>query len=447
MAVFTRDLRVRDNPVLNAAQQHGAAVVPLFVLDDTILDSSYITANKAAFLVAALAELDDELHRRGGRLIVRRGEFVQEVGRLADELATSEVHIAADVSAYSQTREQRLRHRLAERGCRLSVHGGSITVVDPGRIAPQSHDHFVVFTPYYRRWLGTPTRKVLRAPKTLTVPDVRSEPLPSPDELCSGAASPRLAVGGETTGRQLLSHWLTDRVDHYHDRHDDLAADSTSRLSPYLHFGCLSPVEIIRRTGQSTEGRKSFVRQIAWRDFHHQVLAARPDTARVDYRTQHDTWLDDGQLLDAWRRGHTGYPVIDAGMRQLAAEGWMHNRARLITASFLAKTLYLDWRRGAAHFMSLLVDGDVANNQLNWQWMAGTGTDTRPYRVLNPVRQAQRYDPNGDYVRRWVPELAGIAGPAIHTPWELPTPPPNYPSPIVDHLDNARRFKAARAGD
>ncbi|ORW00914.1 cryptochrome/photolyase family protein [Mycobacterium kyorinense] len=445
VAVFTRDLRIHDNPVLTAAHRRGSAVVPLFVLDDTILASSYATANKAAFLAAALTELDDELRRRGGRLIVRRGKFVTEVLRLVDELSVTEVHIAADVSTYSQRREQRLRRRLAEHRCALHVHPGTITVAEPGNIAPHGGDHFAVFTPYYRRWLDTPIRNVLRAPVTLTVPDSHSEHIPDAGDLCSGVASSRLSMGGETTGRRLLKRWLNTTVDHYDERHDDLAADATSRLSAYLHFGCLSPVEIVHRAGQSTTGRKSFVRQLAWRDFHHQVLAARPEAARVDYRTRHDHWHHGGPMLDAWRDGRTGYPIVDAGMRQLAAEGWMHNRARLITASFLAKTLYLDWRLGAAHFMSLLVDGDVANNQLNWQWVAGTGTDTRPNRVLNPVRQAQRYDPAGDYVRRWVPELANMRGPDIHTPWKQPELAPDYPPRVVDHLDAARQFKAARA--
>jgi deoxyribodipyrimidine photo-lyase len=445
MAIFTRDLRVHDNPVLTAAHRQGTAVVPVFVLDDTILASNYITANKAAFLSAALTELDHELRRRGGRLIVRRGQFVAEVKRLVDELSISDVHIAADVSAYSQRREHRLGVALREHGCRLHVHAGSITVAEPGSIAPDQHDHFAVFTPYYRRWLGTPCRTVLRAPSALTVPGVDGEPMPAATDLCSGVASPRLAVGGEITGRRSLSRWLSSGVDHYDDRHDDLAADATSRLSAYLHFGCLSTREMVHRTKQSTDGRKSFVRQLAWRDFHHQVLAARPDAVTADYRTQHDHWHRDPGRLDAWGRGCTGYPIVDAGMRQLRAEGWMHNRARLITASFLAKTLYLDWRRGAAHFMSLLVDADVANNQLNWQWMAGTGTDTRPNRVLNPIRQGHRYDRDGDYVRRWIPELAHIRGADIHTPWELPALPANYPSRIVDHLEGARRFKAARA--
>jgi deoxyribodipyrimidine photo-lyase len=197
----------------------------------------------------------------------------------------------------------------------------------------------------------------------------------------------------------------------------------------------------------ATAGGEAFIRQLAWRDFHHQVLAARPEVATTDYRTRHDHWRCDDTAAQAWRDGRTGYPIVDAGMRQLQREGWMHNRARLITASFFTKTLYLDWRLGARHFFDLLVDADVANNQLNWQWVAGTGTDTRPNRVLNPLRQAERYDPNGDYVRRYLPELQDIPGPAVHQPWKLDRRHRarlDYPDPIIGLRDGADYFRTFR---
>lgn len=435
MALFTRDLRIHDNPALLAATKTGDAIVALFVLDEAILSSSYLTPNKASFLAAALAELDDELRRRGGRLTVRHGPIVTEVERLVRELSITEVHVASDVSGYARRREQRLRERLATHDCSLEVHSASVTVSEPGQLSPNNgQDHFAVFTPYYRKWLQAPTRRVLPAPSKLNVVDTHSEPLPEASQLCPGTASPELAVGGETTARQLAKKWLAGPVDEYHVYHDNLAADATSRLSPYLHFGCMSPVELVYRSQTSTEGCAAFIRQVAWRDFYAQLLAARPDAAREDYRARNNGWRQSLETFNAWRRGRTGYPIVDAGMRQLAAEGWMHNRARLITGSFLTKTLQLDWRLGAQHFMSLLVDGDVASNQLNWQWVAGTGTDTRPYRVLNPLRQAERFDPDGDYVRRWVPELAHISTAEVHTPWELEyAAAPHYPSRIVDH--------------
>lgn len=447
VALFTRDLRVHDNPVLSAAAR-ASQVLPVFVVDEKICATDYMNPNKAGFLVEALADLDEELRRLGGRLIVRHGDTVREVERLVREYAVDEVHIAEDVSAYSRRREDRLRTAVAGSGCRLQVHSGSVTVAAPARLTPSGKDHFAVFTPYHRRWSQLPARAPLPVPKHLEVPTgAGTEPIPAATDLTPGTPAPDPAPGGESAGRRLAKEWFDDDIAAYADRHDDLPADATSRLSPYLHFGCLSPTELVYRSDLSAPGAAAFVRQLAWRDFHHQMLAARPDITRRDYRTHHDRWHDDPAALAAWQAGRTGYPIVDAGMRQLAAQGWMHNRARLITASFLSKTLYLDWRRGADHFLAHLTDGDLANNQLNWQWVAGTGADTRPNRVLNPLRQADRYDPDGTYVRRWVPELAHLTGSDIHRPWRWQEGGVDgYPERIVDHEQAARDFLAARRG-
>jgi deoxyribodipyrimidine photo-lyase len=252
--------------------------------------------------------------------------------------------------------------------------------------------------------------------------------------------------GGERQARGRLSKWLKGPIDEYGSTHDDLPGAATSHLSADLHFGCLSASEVRARA----EGRsEDFVRQLCWRDFHHQVLAARPDLPHADYRPRGDRWRRDTRSSEAWRQGLTGYPIVDAGMRQLLAEGYMHNRARLVVGSFLTKTLYLDWRLGAAHFASLLADADVANNVGNWQWIAGTGNDTRPNRVLNPLRQAKRFDPDGTYVRRYVGELAAIDGRAVHEPWRLPARERRalgYPAPLVDHQAAAHELRARRSG-
>ena len=246
-------------------------------------------------------------------------------------------------------------------------------------------------------------------------------------------------------GRRLLHAWARSSSAAYAERHDDLAADDTSRLSPYLHFGCVSPAEV---AGHFDDGEgEPFLRQLCWRDFFLQVTSAFGAIATDDYRPRGDRWRRDDHEFEAWASGQTGYPIVDAGMRQLQREGWMHNRARLITASFLTKDLYLDWRTGAAHFLRWLVDGDVANNSGNWQWVAGTGHDTRPGRVFNPLRQAERFDPDGDYVRRYVEELAAVAGPAVHRPWALEPAERktlDYPDPIVDHAVAVARFRAGR---
>ncbi|WP_216897682.1 cryptochrome/photolyase family protein [Nocardia alni] len=432
VALFTRDLRVHDNPVLAAAAR-GGEVVPLFVLDEQILERKPLSANRIRFLLTALAELDTELRDRGGRLVVRRGDVGAEVARVVAEVGARTVHIASDVSRYSALRAERLRDGLSQHGCELREHSGTVTVVAPGALVPSSGAaHFAVFTPYFRRWLETPLRAVLAAPNTLTVPEIESRALPEPTELCAKPGSPRLSVGGESTGRKLVRRWLSGPVDDYATRSDDLAADATSHLSPYLHFGCLSATELVHRTDLSADGGHAFARQLAWRDFNHQLLAARPDLAWSNLRRGPVQPRTDPHAFDAWREGRTGYPVIDAAMRQLLAEGWMPGRARLIAASFLTKNLRIDWRIGADHFLRWLVDADIANNQLNWQWAAGTGTDTRPNRVLNPLRQAERNDPGGDYARRWLPELNTLSGNAIHRPWRAPLLAPDYPPPIVE---------------
>ena len=246
-------------------------------------------------------------------------------------------------------------------------------------------------------------------------------------------ASPGLAKGGESAGRQRLLDWRQHQLAGYAEHHDDLAAAQTSRLSAYLRFGCVSPLEVAIGARDRPAGEE-FARQVAWRDFFYQATAAFPDLARRDYRPG-PAWSDDQHALEAWCTGRTGIPIVDAGLRQLAAEGFMHNRARMITASFLTRNLGIDWRHGYQHFDHFLADGDVANNAGNWQWVAGTGNNTRPNRVMNPLRQAQRFDKAGQYVRRYVPELADLQAPAIHTPWKLSPGlfrTLGYPAPIID---------------
>ncbi|MFF1301963.1 cryptochrome/photolyase family protein [Streptomyces sp. NPDC058307] len=453
VVLFTCDLRLHDHPPLTAALDGTERVVPLFVRDRAVDAAGFAAPNRLAFLADCLRDLDAGLRERGGRLVVRSGDLVDQVRKVAAEADADEVHMASDVSAHAHRREERLRRALEAEGVRLHVHATVTTAVAAGVVVPALSDHFAVFTPYFRRWSQERLRDPLTALRTLRVPDgVESEPLPSRDGLAG--LSEGLAEGGETRGRKRFADWLRTGLAGYADRHDDLAGDATSRLSPHLHFGTLSPVELVHRARRAGgPGAEAFVRQLAWRDFHRQVLAARPASAAADYRTQHDSWRSErtaGDDIEAWKAGRTGYPVVDAAMRQLRHEGWMHNRGRLLTASFLTKTLYVDWRIGARHFLDLLVDGDLANNQLNWQWMAGTGTDTRPNRVLNPVAQAKRYDPDGTYVRRWVPELAALEGPAVHEPWKLrglDRAALDYPDPIVDLSEGLARFKRARGRD
>ena len=446
IALFTADLRTYDSPVLRGALDAADQVVPLFVLDDGVRATGFATPNRSAFLVGSLADLDARLRKLGGHLVLRAGDVVHEACRVAEETGAAQVHVAGDVSGFAQHREERLRTELAKARRELRVHADALVVVPPGVVAPVGKEHFGVFTPYFRRWSGVGVRRPLAVPRKISVPAVDSVPLP--ETITPGSPSPELPAGGESEARRRLDAWLDGPIDRYDDLRDDLAVDATSRLSPYLHFGCLSPAELVHRaTERGGPGAEAFVRQVAWRDFHRQVLADRPAAAHDDYRPRGDRWRDDGGETAAWRAGRTGYPLVDAAMRQLAAQGWMHNRGRLITAGFLAKTLYLDWRVGARHFLDLLVDGDVASNQLNWQWVAGTGASTRPNQVFNPLVQARRFDARGDYVRRWVPELAEISGAAVHRPWLLPGDVRrrlDYPDPIVDLAEGLARFRRAR---
>lgn len=425
VVLFTRDLRVHDNPTLHAALDAAETVLPLFVLDDGIHGTRFASTGRIGLLHRALADLDESLRRRGGALELRRGNVVAETVRAAREVGAQAVFAAADVSAYAQEREDRLGRELD-----LRLVDGHF-VVAPGSVAPAGRDHYEVFSPYHRAWQAVPTGEPLPAPRRISLP-VGREPGPPP-----GGETGE----GETAGRARMHRWLRDRLGTYGDAHDALGADRTSRLSPYLHLGCLSVRELAAKARE--RGGAAFVRQLCWRDFFAQLLHARPETAREDLRPRGDRWLDDDERFEAWRAGQTGYPLVDAGMRQLAAEGWLPNRARLVAASFLVKDLGIDWRRGAGHFFDLLLDGDVAQNVGNWQWVAGTGADTRPSRVFNPTAQARRLDPDGDYVRCHVPELADVPAPRVLEPGVAA---PGYPPPIVDHAEAAAAFRRRRAG-
>lgn len=432
VVLFTRDLRVHDNPALARAAEEAEAILPLFVLDEGIGRTRYgAAANRRAFLLEALADLDASLASLGAALDVRVGDVVTETVRAAREVGATTVFASADVSPYAVAREQRLG---AELDLRL-VDGNF--VVPAGEVTPTGNDHYQVFSPYHRAWSQVP----LGSP----------EPTPSAIRLPAGVVPgrpPAPAVvsplpGGESAGVERAGAWLGSHLEGYGaGGHDAIAADATSRLSPHLHFGCVSARALAVRAQE--RGGEAFVRQLCWRDFYAQILAARPRTQVDDMRPRGDRWLDDPTGLEAWKAGMTGYPLVDAGMRQLRAEGWMHNRARMVTASFLVKDLGIDWREGARHFFDLLLDGDIAQNVGNWQWVAGTGVDTRPNRIYNPTAQLGKLDPEGDYVRRYVSELADVPARHIAEPGLLA---PSYPRPIVDHAVAVEAFRRRRGLD
>ena len=416
IVLLTRDLRTRDQPALSAAAATAERVIPLFVLDDGILGTRYAAPNRVGFLLESLADLRERLP-----LVVRRGDVVEETAKLAAEVGAADVHVSEDVSAYAQAREERLRRELR---AELVVHSG-ITIVPPGQLAPAGRDHYEVFSAYWRAWQRVPLGEPL-APVELAQHQIAPGELPQ----VSGGRSPEVARGGESEGRRRLESWASEGLAGY-----GAGMSETSRLSPYLHFGCVSAREVAVRCAAS----EAFVRQICWRDYYAQILAARPETATVDLRPRGDEWVNDAEALEAWKAGRTGFPLVDAGMRQLALEGWMHNRARLVTASFLTKDLGIDWRVGAQHFYDLLLDGDVSQNAGNWQWVAGTGTDSRPNRIFNPSLQAKKLAGADEYIRRYVEELTAVAD--VAEPGLLA---PDYPAPIVDHAEAVERFRRRR---
>ena len=405
--------------------------MPLFVFDETLLRGACGSPNRLSQLLGALRSLDSALRDRGGRLFIRSGDPATEAMRVASAMGANAIHLSEDFSLHARRRLERLRDAGAVEGVDVCAHPG-LTVAHPGDLLPASGDHYRVFTPYWRRWRELPRTLPDPAPRRIRVPDaVRVGRIPALRRLTTESPSQNLPEAGEEAARARLDNWIRRGLAGYEEGHDNLAGAHTSRLSADLHLGCLSPRAVLARI-EGRSGGEAFARQLCWRDFHHQVLAARPDITSQDYRRRGKRWRHDEEAADAWREGRTGCPIVDAGMRQLAGEGFMHNRARMIVASFLTKTLRIDWRVGAAHFDRLLIDADVANNYGNWQWVAGTGNDTRPNRVLNPLRQARRFDPDGEYVRRWVPELRAIEGGAVHQPWREPrSARGDYPEPIV----------------
>jgi deoxyribodipyrimidine photo-lyase len=400
VVVFTRDLRVRDQPALAAAVHGAEHVLPLFVLDDRILRGPGIGPNRVGFLRESLVDLSDALRSRGAGLAVRQGDWVGEVVRAARDHDATEIHLAADVSRYATERAAALEAAVAQERRTVVTHASHF-IVEPGVVQPTGRDHFSVFTPYHRQWVGAPRREHAPTPRRLTLPPrARLGRLPTLRTLAPGRRAPNVVPGGETAAHRRLQTWARRGVAAYGDTRDHLPDDTTSHLSAYLHLGCISALDV-ERAAAKRDGADPFLRQLAWRDFFAQALAARPEVAWSDFQSRRIRWRDDREGFDAWCAGEAGVPLVDAAMHQLAREGFVHNRARMVAASYLTKDLHIDWRRGARHYLEHLVDGDLASNNLSWQWVAGTGTGSNPQRKLNPERQSRRFDPDGAYVDRF----------------------------------------------
>lgn len=439
---FRRDLRLTDNPAWASAGAATDRVTALYVLDSTLLRGA--GDYRRTQLFAHLHALDQSLRRRGGRLMVRSGEAEQVVPEVAAACGAQLVCANADVTPYARRRDGAVKEIL---GSTFQRWWGNL-VHAPGTVVTARGHTSRVFTPFSSKWQ--------QLPLPVWPHDVPRGVDDDPGEGVPALESEPFQPGGEDAAADRLLAFAR-RVDDYAQDRDIPAIDGTSVLSADLRFGTLSPRTVVSTIGTSSEGRAAFVRQLAWRDWYAHLLWEIPSL--VDSPLRADladiAWENHPGDIAAWREGRTGYPLIDAGMRQLASTGWMHNRVRMATASFLVKDLLVDWRIGEHWFRRLLVDGDVAQNAGNWQWVAGTGPDAAPYfRVFNPVLQSERFDPEGNYIRTFVPELAGLSTPWIHRPWTAPpmelaeagvTLGDSYPLPMIDHGFARTRAVAAYA--
>lgn len=456
-----KDLRVDDHGPLHDAQEAAACV---FVLDPYFFapERAQRMANRIAFLLESLQELQHTISALGGRLIVVAGRSQEVIPRLARQLGVDEVVAHRWTEPFARARDQQVASALH---VPFRLYEGE-TLLPPGQVRTGKDLPYAVFTPYSRMFgkvfepsppLPAPNQiRSIRAPVGL-----KSVPIPTPHDL-NLKTSPQRLCGGEGAAKGRLDRFIRDRMQQYDTGRDQMGMSGTSRLSQDLKFGTLSVRTVWDRVLSEVgphPSREAFLRQLIWREFSHSCLWHRPSLLETPFRDawRDFPWTDNDEGWDKWATGQTGFPIVDASARELLATGFVHNRARMVSASFLTKHLRIDFRRGEAHYMAHLTGGDWAQNTAGWQWAAGCGCDAQPYfRVFNPMRQGERFDPEGDYVRKWVPELSKLSKRYIHAPWTAPKDSldaaglvlgKTYPHPIVDHptarneyLELARNF-------
>ncbi|PSQ26429.1 deoxyribodipyrimidine photo-lyase [Halobacteriales archaeon QS_9_68_17] len=456
-----RDLRVADDRALSRAAADGP-VVPVFVFDRNVL--AHGSPPRVAFMLDALASLRDRYRERGSDLIVRRGDPREVLPALATEHGADGVTWARDYSGLARERDAAVRRALddadiAREAVRDTLHHG------PGSITTADGDPYRTFTYFGRKWLDREKESPYDPPSADDLADVSGDPLPTLTDLGFDAPDAEVPPADPDRARERLDAFTDGAIYRYDERRDYPTDDCTSRLSPHLKWGTVGVRAVYAATEDAAaaaetdadrESVEEFQRQLAWREFYAHVLFYNPETVTENYKAYENPieWRDDPAALRAWKDGETGYPVVDAGMRQLREEGWMHNRVRMIVASFLTKDLLIDWREGYDWFRERLVDHDAANDAGGWQWAASTGTDAQPYfRIFNPTTQGERFDPDGEYVRAYVPELADATAGQIHDWPDLSLADreriaPDYPAPIVDHAERRETalamFEAAR---
>jgi deoxyribodipyrimidine photo-lyase len=423
-----RDLRLADNPALHAALQSGW-VIPVFILDPIFEKHS---ARRKFFLYEGLHALDKQLRERKSYLVVRRGKPIEILRKLIQETDALRIFAEEDYTPYARKRDSEISNELL-----LELFAGQ-TVHHPEFVKKKDGKPYTIYTPYSKTWKSLLAEiNLLPAPKSINTPtDIFSEPLPEyqPNPLFPA---------GEVEAQRRLTQFTNLPITNYHEFRDRMDLDGTSSLSPYLRFGMVGlrqavhaarNVQLVTRNSQ---GAEIWLNELIWREFYIQILYHFPQVSRGAFNPAFANieWCNDESDFAAWKEGRTGMPIVDAAMRQLKETGGMHNRARMIVASFLVKDLLIDWRWGESWFMENLLDGDLAANNGGWQWTAGTGTDAAPYfRIFNPILQSTKFDPNGDYIRKWIPELRGLIAKDIHAPWEKGIKIEGYPEkPIVEH--------------
>ena len=424
---FRRDLRIRDNPALLAA---GSEVLPVFVFDPVLWDAS--SSVRRAYLVESLRSLNKSL---GGHLVIRSGNPSTVIPALAREVNADSVHIAADFGPYGQQRDLDVETAISALSVPL-VRTGSPYAVAPGRVVKSDDTPYRVFTPFYKAWTTHGWRAPATGPlSTFELPKFIS----APSEALPAVASPiSLPAAGEDAAWERWKQFTKTALAQYDEARNRPDLDGTSALSHHLKYGEIHPRSLL---AELKPEHIVFIKEICWREFYADIMFHNPMSASRSLDARYDSimpWAsgtEADELFTAWCQGQTGYPIVDAGMRQLTTTGWMHNRVRMIVASFLVKDLHIPWQRGAKFFMQNLYDGDIASNSHGWQWTAGCGTDASPfYRVFNPITQGIKFDPDGNYVRKYVPELAHLVGGSVHEPWDtLGGYDQGYPERIVDH--------------
>lgn len=444
---FRNDLRVHDNPALHDAVSTGE-VLPVFVLDSTLLTSSRASSNRNRFLIESLQDLKKSLQDLGSNLVLL--ENLDQLVVLANEQSVSSVHYTIDYTPYARSRDQKMKKLFEDVGVDFVGSAGHLIVDSLRGIETKNGKVMKVFTPFYKQWVQIDRRSVHQKPASLpTIPSsINVGTIPSIEKLTQKSHLSEYALsGGESAARTRLTEFFKHDLERYGHGQNDLGDDSTSRLSSYLHFGCISSREIESKLGNDGPS-VAFRRQLCWRDFYHYILLHYPDNTKQEFQPRYHgaKWSINKKHLEAWENAQTGYPIVDAAMTQLLREGWMHNRARLIVGSFLTKDLGIDWREGEAHFLKWLIDGDMANNNGNWQWIASVGVDPAPVfrRLYNPTLQQQKFDPNGEYIRRYLPQFKNVPTKHLGEPWNMSDEEQrefscivgkDYPEPIVDHKE------------